>query len=124
MVEVSIAGGQHAIERLGLRHGAREAVEDKAVRAIRLGDPRCQHLDNYVVGNELAGFHDHLDSRSERAARDNRGSQHVAGRELHDPVRLFEPLRLSALASARRPKKDQVHQRRPLSRAFLISPSY
>ena len=96
----------------------------KPFAAVRLGDSRRQHRDDDVVGDEPAGIHDRLDPRSERAARGDRGAQHVAGRELHETVFLFEPLRLGALAGARRPEKDQVHQRRPRSRAFLISPSY
>ena len=50
VVEVAVGGFQHAVERLGLRHGAREAVEDEAVRGIRFGDSRRQHLDDDVVG--------------------------------------------------------------------------
>ena len=62
--------------------------------------------------------------RPELAARGGLGAQHVAGGKLDQPVRLLEALGLRPLAGAGRPQQDQVHPRRPLSFAFLISPSY
>ena len=129
MVELLIVLGEHCIERLGLRHGARKAVENKPPLSsmgggIRGGDPIGDHLDDDVVRNELARLHDRLDLLAERAARRDRPAQHVAGGELNQPVLLFEALCLRALACAGGSEQDQVHQRRPRSRAFLISPSY
>ena len=54
----------------------------------------------------------------------DRGAQHVAGRELDDAVLVDQPLRLGALARARRPEQDQPHRVRPLSFDFLTRPSY
>jgi len=42
----------------------------------------------------------------------------------NEAMRLLETLGLRSLAGAWRPQQDQIHPRRPLSRAFLISPSY
>src|SRR5271169_4038243 len=44
MVEAKTTLRQHLIQRLGLRQRPREAVEDKAVSAIRLGDPVGDHI--------------------------------------------------------------------------------
>ena len=57
------------------------------------------------------------------------GAQHVAGRELHQPVLLDEDPRLRPLARSRRAQQDDVHRLgfpRPLPRRrdFSISPSY
>ena len=41
-----------------------------------------------------------------------------------DAVLLDEPLRLRALARARRPEQNQPHRVFPLSLAFLTRPSY
>ena len=41
---------QHAVERLGLRHGAREAVEDEALARVRLLDALADDADHDVVG--------------------------------------------------------------------------
>src|SRR6266851_4294016 len=116
--------GQHRVERLRLRHIARKAVENEPVPAIRLDDAAVDHLDDDIVGDELAGIHDGLDAPSELGVGIGGGAQHVAGGELDDAVGLLDPLRLCALPRAWRPEQDDVHPRRPLSFAFLISPSY
>src|SRR5207248_10894093 len=105
MVELLTVLGQHRIERLGLRHRARKAVENETPLSsmgggIRGGDPLGDHLDDDVVWNELAGLHDRLDLPAERSARGDRPAQHVAGGELDQPVFLFEALCLCALACA------------------------
>ena len=54
------------------------------------------------------------------------GAQHVAGRELDEPVPGGDFLGLRSLARSRRPEQDQVGHRlvAPLSLAFLMRPSY
>ena len=74
----------------------------KPLAAIRLGDALGDHVDDDVVGDELAGIHDRLDPLPELAARGDRGAQHVAGGELNEAVRLLEPLCLGPFAGARR----------------------
>ena len=46
--------GQHPVQRLGLRHGAREAVEDEAVGAVGLVDPLGHDPVDDLVGDQLA----------------------------------------------------------------------
>ena len=45
------------VERLGLRLGAREAVEDEAVLGLVLVDALGDHADDHVVGDEVAAVH-------------------------------------------------------------------
>src|SRR6266480_786609 len=45
-IELAAALGEHRVERLGLRYGARKAVEDEAAGAIGLVDPSSNHLDH------------------------------------------------------------------------------
>src|SRR5438046_5689243 len=65
MVELLAVRGEHAVERLGLRHGARKAVEDKTAFAIMGGaiglrDPLRDHLYDDVIRNQPAGIVDRL----------------------------------------------------------------
>src|SRR5438132_7850282 len=77
--------------------------------AIGLADLLGDHLDDVVVGNELAGVVDRLDPLAEFAAGSNRRTHHVAGGELNEAVGLREPLCLGSLAGAGRAEQDQVH---------------
>ena len=48
---------QLRVERLGLRHGAREAVEDEAVGGLLALDPLGDHADDHLVGDQVAAVH-------------------------------------------------------------------
>src|SRR5690606_31247194 len=115
---------EQRIKRLGLRDGAREAVEDEALAAIRLLDALGDHLDHQGVGHQLPLVHDLPGLAPELAARGDGSAQHVTGRELLQAVLLLEDLRLGTLSGARWPQQDDVHPLLPLSFAFLIRPSY
>ena len=65
--------------------------------------------ETIVVGHQLARFHHRLGLQPDRAARLDRGAQHVAGRELDHAAVRVEPARLGALARARRPQQDDIH---------------
>ena len=80
--------------------------------------------DDDVVGDELAPVHDVLDLQSDRRTGLDRGAQHVAGGELHNPVFGDEALRLRPLPGPRRAEQYQPHLRRPRSFERLIRPSY
>ena len=56
------------LHRVGLRHGAREAVEQVALRAVGLRQPVLDEADDDVVGNQCAGVHDLLRGEAERRA--------------------------------------------------------
>ena len=85
-VEIELLLVQHAVERLGLRHGARKAVEDEAVVGVGLGDAVGDDRHNDVVGYEFAARHDLLGVQPDRGAGGSRGTQHVTGGELNDSV--------------------------------------
>jgi len=59
-IELHALGGQHLRQRLGLRHGAREPIENKATRGVRLVQTATQHTDQDVVGDQLTSLHDRL----------------------------------------------------------------
>src|SRR3977135_591581 len=79
MVELPAMLGEHRIERLGLRHRARKAVENKAARTIGLRDAISDHLDDDVIRNQLAGIVDRLYPLAELAAGGDGRTHHVAG---------------------------------------------
>ena len=54
---------------LGLRNGARETVEQKAVGAVRLLDALLYQPDDHIVGHQRAGVHEFLGLQPERRAR-------------------------------------------------------
>src|SRR5262249_48748694 len=115
---------EQAVERVGLRHRAREAVKDEALARIGLVDPVGHDADHDLVGHQLAAGHDLLGAPADRRAGIDRGAQHVAGRKLRQTVLGDEALGLRAFAGPRRAEQDQPHRRRPRSFDRLIRPSY
>ena len=123
-IERQALAGQHLVERLGLLHGARKAVEDETVLRVGLVDAVIDDADHDLVGDERAGLHHRLGLQPDRRLRLDGGAQHVAGRELRNAVLLGEPRRLRAFAGAGRPEQYQPHLFLPLSFALRIRPSY
>ena len=115
---------EHGVQRVGLRHGAGEAVQDEAACAIWLADALAQHVDDDLIGHQVAGVHDRFGAQADFRTPGHFGAQHVTGGDLGDPVGEFQPLCLRALARAWRAQKDQVQRSRPRVRFFLIRPSY
>src|SRR5215510_187518 len=115
---------EHAIERMCLRHRARETIEDEAPARIGLVDARGDDRHHHLVGYELTARHHLPGAHADRRAGLGRGTQHLTGRKLHQTMLGDEPLRLRAFAGPRRAEQYQPHLRRPRSFDRLISPSY
>ena len=71
--------------------------------------------DDDVVRDELAPIHDVLGLQPDRRTGLDRGAQHVAGGELHDPVLGDEALSLRPLPGPRRAEQYQPHYAAPKS---------
>ena len=123
-VELQALLRQHRAQRIGLRHGAREAVEDEAVLAVGLVDALGDDAVDDLVGNQVAAIHDLLGREAHRRPGGDRRAQDIAGRELRNTELLDQDLGLRALADARRSEKDQPHRLRPPRRERFTSPSY
>ena len=78
-VELDAPFGEFLIERFGLRHRARKAVEDKAVRRIRMVDSAGDNGHHDIIGYQFAAIHDVLDAQSRSRAFRDGFAQHVAG---------------------------------------------
>jgi len=100
------AGGLH---RFGLRNGAREAVEQIAVLAVRLLKARLHHADDDVVGDEAASIHDGLGLHAKLGAGLDLRTQHVAGGDLRNAVFFLDVIGLGAFAGARAAQQNQTH---------------
>ena len=112
------------VERLRLRHRAREAVEHEAALDVGLIDAIGDDRHHHLIGNQLPGIHDAFGAQADRRAGGDRGAQHVAGGKLDDAVFLDQALRLRALPRSRRAEQDQSHRLRPRNFDRLIKPSY
>src|SRR5262249_47862601 len=103
---------EHAVERYGLRDGARETVQDESLSGIGLLDTVGDDRHDHIIGHQLTALHHVLGAQPDRGAGLDRGTQQVAGRKLHDAMFLNETLRLRALPRPRRAEQDQSHGRR------------
>jgi hypothetical protein len=110
-VELEALFGEKPVERLRLRHRAREAIENEPLARIRLADTVGNDGDHHLVGHQFAARHDVLRAQTDRRAGRHRRAQHVAGRQLHDAVLRDQTLRLGTLPRPRRAKQDQPHCR-------------
>src|SRR4029077_1250606 len=111
------------IELFGLRHGAREAVEDEAVSAILARDALLDDAQNNRVRHQLAALHVRPGLLSERRPAPNQFAKNVAGRDVRDAQELRDGPGLRALTGSRRPNQNQgAAQLRPVdARAAGIS---
>ena len=99
-----------AVERLGLRDGAGEAVEHVAAAGrVALVEPLVDDPDHDVVGHEAAGVHDLLGARAELGALLDRGTEHVAGRDVGHHVVTGQAHALGALARTLATEQNHAH---------------
>src|SRR6185312_654221 len=123
-IKLQTALCEQTVESLGLRNGARKPVKHKAAPGVRLVDTLGYDRDHHVVGNQFAAIHDALRTEANRSTGRYGGPQHIAGRELNNPMLGDQALRLRALPRPRRAEQDQPHRMRPRSFERLIRPSY
>ena len=95
-----------AVERLGLRHRAREAVEHEAV-LVREALP--DEADHEVVGHQIAALEDRAARAPELRPVGDGFAQDVAGRDVRDVVGSGDALRLRALAGPLRAEDEDAH---------------
>ena len=94
---------------LGLRNGAREAVEQVAVGAVGLLQAFLDQADDDVVRHQLAFVHDLFGHFAQLGAGLDGGTQHVAGGNLRDAEGRGDEAGLCALAGTRGAQKNQSH---------------
>jgi hypothetical protein len=108
-VEAGAQLDEHLVQRDGLRHRAREPVEQEAVGGVGFSEAVGDHVDGHLVGHELAGVHVALGLDAQRRALRHVGPEDVTGRDLRHREMGGDELRLSALARPWRPDQDEPH---------------
>ena len=100
------------VELVDLGRGARVAVEQEALRGVRLGQAVAHQAVGQLVRHVLAGVDDRLDLEPERGLVAHVGAEDVAGGDGRDAEVLGDLLGLGALARAGRAEDEEAHQRR------------
>src|SRR3954451_11939149 len=95
-------------ERLGLRDGAGESVEDEPVGRLVAGHALRDDADHHLIGNEVAPIHVPLGLGAELGALTNGGPEDVAGRVVGEAEVLLQPLALRPLSGAGRTQKHEI----------------
>ena len=117
------------LERLRLRHRAREAVEDEPVAGLVAVEAVHDHADDQLVGHEVAAVHVLLGLPAELRLVLHRLAQDVAGREVGKVEVVDQPLGLGALPGPGRAEQDEVQLAHREARgyragALLYSPAH
>src|SRR6266536_1818545 len=103
------ARGELPVQRLGLRHRAREAVEHEVLGAVRLGQALGGHGDHHLVGQQLASLHVDARGPAQLGASIDVCPQQLAGVHVGAAKPGREPPALGALAGYRRAQQDHPH---------------
>ena len=111
-VQLDALGLEHRVQRLGLRHVAREAVEQEAVRGVRLLHAVLGHPDGDLVRDQVAGVHVRLGLLAQLGALADVGAEEVARGDVRDRQVLGKVRSLRSLAGTGRSDEDDSHQRR------------
>ena len=101
------------LKGFSLRNRTGEAVEEGAVHGVGLREAVLDETDDDVVGDELTLVHHGLGSQTERGARLDGGTKHVARGDLGNTELFADELGLRALAGTGRPNQNQTHWNAP-----------
>ena len=99
----------HLIQRLGLRHSAREAVEDESVFAVIRGKALLDDADDHIVRDQRAAFHIGFCAQSHFRPIPERLADNVARADRGDAETLADDFRLGAFAGAGSAEEYQFH---------------
>ena len=94
---------------LGLRHRAGEAVQDKALLAVGLGQTVFDDADDYFIGHQFPGIHVFFGLAAHFRPFFHRCPEDIAGGNLGDLEFLDKFLGLRTFARAWAAQQDQIH---------------
>jgi hypothetical protein len=112
---------QEAVQRLGLGHVPRIAVEHRAPARLRSRERLAHQPQDDLVRHQLPGVHHLPGSKAEGRLSPHGVPQHVAGGDLRNSQRLREHDALGAFTGPRGAKKDHVHKT-PVPSAGQVAP--
>ena len=110
--QLGVQLGQHLLQRLGLGHVAREAVEQKPGLRVVLGQPVADHRHGDLVGDEITAVHVLLGLGAEVGAVRNVEPEDVACGNARDRQVRCHEVGLSPFARSGGPNQDDAHYRR------------
>ena len=97
------------IQRFRLSDGAREAIQNIAMLAIRLGQTFLDHGNDHLIGNQLALVNIALGVQTRGGLLADCTAEHIAGGNLRDAQLLHQSLRMRALAGAGGAQENNIH---------------
>ena len=92
--------GQHGVETLGLRDGARKPVQEKPGLGVALRETLANDTDHDLIGHKRTGLHVLLRRKPHLCARGDRGTQHVARGDVRQREAGADAFGLRTLAGA------------------------
>jgi len=122
VLEGLLGYAEHAVELLGLRYCAGEAVEDESLGALGVVlELRLDHVDHDLVANQTTRVHDLLCFPAERSLCRDLRAQHVSGSKMASAELLLDLGRLSTLASTGRTHQDHPDALRRRRRTPILT---
>src|ERR1041385_3508597 len=103
---------QHLVQRGGLGHRAREAVEEDAALGVGLVEAALDHLQRRVVRHQVAALQILVHLLAQRGLRLDLGAEQVPRRDLRDAEVLRQERGLRTLAAPGRAEQGHVQRRR------------
>jgi len=101
---------QEFTKLIGLRQGPWKAVKNKAA-TVPGGQFFLDQANDNFIRHQIAPVHHVSDNFAHCSARCARLAQHVARRDVQQPILLGSELRLRALAGADQPQQHHLHRR-------------
>ncbi|CAO5231769.1 hypothetical protein FAGKG844_160039 [Frankia sp. AgKG'84/4] len=115
-LEYDVETGSHPVEHLpehlGLRHVAREAVEQEALHRVVLSEAVTDHADGDLIRDEVASVHEGLGLDAQFGSLSHVRSENVPGGDLGDGPRLGYERGLSTFSGTGRSHQYETHYRR------------
>ena len=101
-VQRDIKFTQNCIQRYRLRRRTRETVQDEAVTRIRLRQALANNADRHFIGYQRTVIHMFFCFQTERRTVFHGRAEHIARRNLRNPILFDESFRLRTFTGARR----------------------
>ena len=113
MVKRPVARRKQTIQQRYLRRSARISVEDEALIGGNGVHMFAKDFRHQLVGKQFPGLHDFIRHFADIRTSLNRRTKDVASGQLDHAIFRHQKCSLCALACARRPQKDDIHETFP-----------
>jgi hypothetical protein len=118
-VDLTAQRDHHVVERDGLRHRSREAVEHDASLRAGLADALPEHRDRDGVRHQRSASHVLAGLNAKRCLPLELVAEQVAGGDVRQAELATQVVSLRPFARSRRPEENKVHAAAPRCRPTL-----